>query len=57
MYLSVPTEGTFTVPVLWDISLSSPDSCGVTALKGLCSQFMKMDEQIRWPQGCVIELL
>lgn len=55
--VSVPTEGTFTVPVLWDRSLSSPDSCGVTALKGLCSQFMKMDEQIRWPQGCVIELL
>lgn len=51
MYQSPPRE-----PVLWDISLSSTDSCGVTALKGLCSQFMKMDEQIRWPQGCAIEL-
>lgn len=39
-------EGAFTELVLWDASLLSSNSCGVTALKGLCSQFAKMDEQI-----------
>lgn len=52
--VSVPAEGAFTVLVPWDTSLLPADSCGVTALEGLCSQFMKMDEQIGWPQWCVM---